>query len=67
MLLQHLVDGIAVPKKEGLLLMLLPGKFPQVTVKPLVETWKPAETNSAEGPDLAGHDHLAGDFTDAQR
>eukprot|EP00965_Chrysotila_dentata_P069262 2288907-Pleurochrysis_carterae.AAC.1 len=66
MLPQHLVVGIAVPKKEGLL-FILPGKFPQVAVKPLVETWKPAETNSAEGPDLVGHNHLAGDFTDAQR
>eukprot|EP00965_Chrysotila_dentata_P078201 2578222-Pleurochrysis_carterae.AAC.1 len=64
MLPQHIVDGVAVPKKEGLLFML-PDKFPQVAVKPLVETWKPAESNSAEGPDLVGQDHLAaGDSTE---
>eukprot|EP00965_Chrysotila_dentata_P130769 4323699-Pleurochrysis_carterae.AAC.1 len=56
MLPQHLVNGVPAPKKEGILFMV-PNKFPDVAVAAPIETWKPAEKNSAEGPDLAGVDH----------
>eukprot|EP00965_Chrysotila_dentata_P047011 1560503-Pleurochrysis_carterae.AAC.1 len=42
------VDGKWVPKRAGLLVMV-EGSFPNVSIPPDVESWKPAETSAAEG------------------
>eukprot|EP00965_Chrysotila_dentata_P255040 6212079-Pleurochrysis_carterae.AAC.1 len=60
------VDGKWVPKPEGLLFMVH-GSFPDISIAPDLETWKPAETSAAEGLGVNAASEQQASSSDAKR